>query len=200
MFGSKKTNLTPLVMGQEKFDTLIGRNAEIHGCLKLQESVRIDGKVVGNIEAPKDGAISVVIGPTGEVHGDVMASRIDFTFYTMSGLKEQVTAKRVKPLAITSARRHPDFADVPTMSEAGIAGFDHVGAWFGVVAPAATPAAVVSRLNRAIDQVLNKPEARERIAKMGMIPVGGSSESFKQFLASDSQRWTELIRAANIKE
>jgi tripartite-type tricarboxylate transporter receptor subunit TctC len=86
------------------------------------------------------------------------------------------------------------------MSEAGIAGFDHVGAWFGVVAPAATPAAVVSRLNRAIDQVLNKPEARERIAKMGMIPVGGSSESFKQFLASDSQRWTELIRAANIKE
>jgi|LauGreDrversion4_2_1035121.scaffolds.fasta_scaffold18737_1 tripartite-type tricarboxylate transporter receptor subunit TctC len=131
---------------------------------------------------------------------DVMASRIDFTFYTMSGLKELVTAKRVKPLAITSARRHPDFADVPTMSEAGIAGFDHVGAWFGVVAPAATPAAVVSRLNRAIDQVLNKPEARERIAKMGMIPVGGSSESFKQFLASDSQRWTELIRAANIKE
>ncbi len=131
---------------------------------------------------------------------DVMASRIDFTFYTMSGLKELVTAKRVKPLAITSARRHPDFADVPTMSEAGIAGFDHVGAWFGVVAPAATPAAVVSRLNRAIDQVLTKPEARERIAKMGMIPVGGSSESFKQFLASDSQRWTELIRAANIKE
>ena len=131
---------------------------------------------------------------------DVMASRIDFTFYTMSGLKELVTAKRVKPLAITSARRHPDFADVPTMSEAGIAGFDHVGAWFGVVAPAATPSAVVSKLNRAIDQVLSKPETRERIAKMGMIPVGGSSESFKQFLASDSQRWTELIRAANIKE
>lgn len=76
MFGFKKTKLTPLVMGQEKFDTLIGRNAEIHGCLKLQESVRIDGKVVGNIEAPKDGAISVVIGPTGEIHGDVMASRI----------------------------------------------------------------------------------------------------------------------------
>jgi cytoskeletal protein CcmA (bactofilin family) len=76
MFGLKNTKLTPLVMGQEKFDTLIGRNAEIHGCLKLQESVRIDGKVVGNIEAPKDGTISVVIGPTGEIHGDVIASRI----------------------------------------------------------------------------------------------------------------------------
>ena len=54
MFGTKKTNATPLLMGQEKFDTLIGRHAEIHGCLKLQESVRIDGKVVGNIEAPHD--------------------------------------------------------------------------------------------------------------------------------------------------
>lgn len=75
MFGTKKTNATPLLMGQEKFDTLIGRHAEIHGCLKLQESVRIDGKV-GNIEAPHDAAISVVIGPTGEVQGDVIASRI----------------------------------------------------------------------------------------------------------------------------
>lgn len=76
MFTKKKASFTPLVMNQEKFDTLIGRHAEIHGCLKLQESVRIDGKVVGNIEAPNDDSISVVIGPTGEVRGDVLASRI----------------------------------------------------------------------------------------------------------------------------
>ena len=76
MFTKKKTNISPLVMDQEKFDTLIGRHAEIHGCLKLKESVRIDGKVVGNIEAPNDASISVVIGPTGEVMGDVLASRI----------------------------------------------------------------------------------------------------------------------------
>lgn len=76
MFTKKKTSISPLVMDQEKFDTLIGRHAEIHGCLKLKESVRIDGKVVGNIEAPNDDSISVVIGPTGEVMGDVLASRI----------------------------------------------------------------------------------------------------------------------------
>ena len=76
MFTKKKTNISPLVMDQEKFDTLIGRHAEIHGCLKLKESVRIDGKLVGNIEAPNDASISVVIGPTGEVMGDVLASRI----------------------------------------------------------------------------------------------------------------------------
>ena len=76
MFTKKKTSISPLVMDQEKFDTLIGRHAEIHGCLKLKESVRIDGKVVGNIDAPNDASISVVIGPTGEVMGDVLASRI----------------------------------------------------------------------------------------------------------------------------
>lgn len=76
MFAKKKNSMTHLVMNQEKFDTLIGRHAEIQGCLKLQESVRIDGKVVGSIEAPPDASLSVVIGPTGEVLGDVLASRI----------------------------------------------------------------------------------------------------------------------------
>lgn len=76
MFGNKKSNNTPLVMSQEKFNTLIGKNSEIHGCLLLKESVRIDGKVIGNIEAPRDKDISVVIGPTGEILGDVIAGRI----------------------------------------------------------------------------------------------------------------------------
>jgi len=76
MFNIKKLTQTPLVMGQEKFETIIGRHTEIHGLLRLQESVRIDGKVVGNIEAPNDATISVVIGPEGEVQGDVLASRI----------------------------------------------------------------------------------------------------------------------------
>ena len=76
MFSKKKTTQTSLTLSQEKFDTIIGRHAEIHGLLRLQESVRIDGKVIGNIEAPKDATISVVIGPNGEVQGDVFASRI----------------------------------------------------------------------------------------------------------------------------
>ena len=76
MFSKKKLTPSSLVISQEKFDTIIGRHAEIHGLLRLQESVRIDGKVVGNIEAPNDATISVVIGPEGEVQGDVLASRI----------------------------------------------------------------------------------------------------------------------------
>jgi cytoskeletal protein CcmA (bactofilin family) len=76
MFGIQKNSSTPLVKSQERFDTLIGRQTEIQGTLRLLQSVRIDGKVVGNIEASKDQAITVVIGQEGEVQGDVIASRV----------------------------------------------------------------------------------------------------------------------------
>lgn len=125
---------------------------------------------------------------------EVMAGRISFTFYTMSGLKEYVAAKRVKPIAITAATRHPDFPNVPTMTEAGIKGFDDVGAWFGIVAPAGTPAAIVTRLNSVIDKSLAKPEVRERLVGLGMVPVGGLPSVFKTFLEQDSVRWTALIK------
>lgn len=130
---------------------------------------------------------------------EVMAGRISFTFYTMSGLKEYVAAKRVKPIAITAATRHPDFSTVPTMTEAGIKGFDDVGAWFGIVAPAGTPAAIVARLNSVIDKSLAKPDVRERLVGMGMVPVGGAPSVFKTFLEQDAARWTALIKAADIK-
>ena len=130
---------------------------------------------------------------------EVMSGRVTYTFYTMSGLKEFVVGKRVKPLAITATKRHPDFPNVPTMSEAGISGFDNVGAWFGIVAPAGTPPAVVARLNAAIDQSLAKPEVREKLVGLGMVPVGGPPSAFKSFLEQDSVRWTALIKAADIK-
>jgi cytoskeletal protein CcmA (bactofilin family) len=76
MFGKNKSNNTPLVKSQERFETLIGRQTQIQGTLKVIQSVRIDGKVVGNIEAPKNQAITVVIGQDGEVQGDVIASRV----------------------------------------------------------------------------------------------------------------------------
>lgn len=130
---------------------------------------------------------------------EVMSGRVSYTFHTMSGLKEYVAAKRVKPLAITATKRHPDFPTVPIMTEAGICGFDNVGAWFGIVAPAGTPPAIVARLNAVIDQSLAKPEVRERLVRLSMVPVGGPSSGFKTFLEQDSVRLTALIKAADIK-
>jgi len=76
VFGKKKNNPTPLVLTQEKFDTLIGRHAEFEGNLRLNESVRIDGKVIGNVQCASDQPVSVVVGATGEVVGDVIAQRV----------------------------------------------------------------------------------------------------------------------------
>jgi cytoskeletal protein CcmA (bactofilin family) len=76
MFGKKKTPSTPLVLTQEKFDTLIGRHAEFEGNLRLNESIRIDGRVLGHVHSASDQAVSVVIGPTGEVVGDLVAQRV----------------------------------------------------------------------------------------------------------------------------
>jgi tripartite-type tricarboxylate transporter receptor subunit TctC len=130
---------------------------------------------------------------------EVMAGRISFSFYTMSGLKDQLDAKKVKALAITAPRRHPDFPDVPTMTEAGFPGFDEVGAWFGIVAPAGTPAPVVARLNDAINKALAKPQTKDRINGLGAIPTGGPPEAFKAFLEKDLVRWSKVIKAAGIK-
>lgn len=130
---------------------------------------------------------------------EIMAGRISFTFYTMSGLKDQLAQKRVKALAITAAKRHPDFPNVPTMTEAGFPGFDEVGAWFGIVAPAGTPPAVVARLNDAINKSLAKAETKEKINGLGAIPTGGSANEFKIFIEKDSARWARLIKAAGIK-
>jgi len=130
---------------------------------------------------------------------EIMAGRVSLSFYTMLGLKELVAAKRVKALAITATKRHPDFPDVPTMTEAGVPGFDRVGAWFGIVAPAGTPQAVVAKLNAVIDQSLAKPAIHERLQGMGMVPVGGSPADFKSFLERDSKRWADLIKAADIR-
>jgi cytoskeletal protein CcmA (bactofilin family) len=76
MFGKKKGNATPLVLHQEKFDTLIGRHAEFEGNFRLNESIRIDGRVIGDVKSASDRSVSVVIGPTGEVVGDLVAHRV----------------------------------------------------------------------------------------------------------------------------
>lgn len=76
MFGKKKSGMPPLLLNQEKFDTLIGRHAELEGNLRLNESIRIDGRVLGHVHSASDQAVCVVVGPFGEVVGDLVAQRV----------------------------------------------------------------------------------------------------------------------------
>ena len=130
---------------------------------------------------------------------EVMAGRVDFMFYPVIGIADQVEAKRLKILAAGTAKRLPQFPDVPTMSEVGFPGFEETAPWVGMLAPAKTPPAIVQRLNEAVVKAIANPEVRARMEKLGAVVVGDSPAQFAAFLKRDYTRWEEVIKAAGVK-
>ena len=130
---------------------------------------------------------------------EVMAGRVDFMFYPVTGIAENVAAKRLKILAVGTAKRLPQFPGVPTMAEAGFPGFEETAPWVGMLAPAKTPAAIVARLNEAMQKALAKPEVKARMENLGAFIVGNSPTEFAAYLKRDYSRWEEVIRAAGVK-
>jgi tripartite-type tricarboxylate transporter receptor subunit TctC len=87
---------------------------------------------------------------------------------------------------------------VPTVSEAGLAGYDSTG-WFGVVAPAGTPAPVIERLNAEITAALNDPQTQASMRNLGVEPAPSRPDAFEAYIRSESQKWAKVIRQANIR-
>ena len=131
---------------------------------------------------------------------EVMAGRVSFMFYPMVGIAEHVSQKRLKVLAVSTARRHPDYPEAPTMSESGFPGFEEYTQGLGVVGPAGVPAPVVARLNEAIRASLARPETKDKLTRLGAISEGGSTPAeFRAWLAKDLERWARVIQAAGVK-
>ncbi len=131
---------------------------------------------------------------------EVMAGRVSFMFYPMIGIADQVAQKRLKVLAVSTEKRHPDFPGVPTMAESGFPGFEEYTQGLGVVGPAGLPAPVVARLNEAIRASLAKAETKEKLRGLGAITEGGSTPAeFRAWLVKDAERWARVIKAANVK-
>jgi tripartite-type tricarboxylate transporter receptor subunit TctC len=101
-------------------------------------------------------------------------------------------------LAVTSARRWPDFPDVPTMLELGYLERPY-DTLFGVVAPAGTPAAIVARLNATINEGLRSAETRAALAKLGIEPLISTPEEFAAMIAEEAPKWAEAVRVTGIK-
>src|SRR3954464_697714 len=131
---------------------------------------------------------------------EVMAGRISFMFYPMVGIAEQVQQQRLKVLGVSTEKRHPDFPNVPTMSESGFPGFEQYTQGLGIVGPAGLPAPVVARLNEAIRASLVKADTKEKLSKLGAITEGGSTPAeFRAWLATDLERWDRVIKTAGVK-
>ena len=130
---------------------------------------------------------------------EVIGGRVDFMFYPVIGIAENVAVKRLNVLAVGTAKRLPQFPDTPTMSEVGFPGFEETAPWVGLLAPAKTPAAIVNRLNDAMLKALAKPDVKAQLEKLGAVIVGDSPVAFTAYLKRDYDRWENVIRSAAIK-
>jgi len=107
-------------------------------------------------------------------------------------------AGTIRALAVTSSKRHPSWPDLPTMAEAGVPDME-VPVWTAFFAPAKTPPAIVARLQKEIARVVHTAEVKEAFAKMGLDPVGGTSQELAARVRRDIEKWTAVAKAANIK-
>jgi tripartite-type tricarboxylate transporter receptor subunit TctC len=126
------------------------------------------------------------------------AGEVDAAFEILGPMLPQLQAKAVRALAVTSDQRFEALPAVPTMMQAGVAGYDVVS-WNALAAPARTPAAVIERLNAAANEALKSPAVRERLLALGVRPQGGTPQQLITLLAGEIGHWREVIRAARIE-
>jgi tripartite-type tricarboxylate transporter receptor subunit TctC len=132
---------------------------------------------------------------------DMIGGQIHLVTGTVPALNPFIKDGRVKALAVTAAKRSPALPDVPSMSESGFAGFDVLN-YFGLMAPKATPAATIERLNAALAKVLQLPDVRARFASDALEPAGAASSSPAQlasFIERDYSGWRQVVVAQNLK-
>jgi tripartite-type tricarboxylate transporter receptor subunit TctC len=119
-------------------------------------------------------------------------------FAVMQPLQPQIQTGKLRALAVTSAKRFPLLPDLPTIAESGYPGFDAL-AWNGVLVPAATPKAIVQRLNTEINAVLKDPDVVQKMNASGFALVGGTPEEFGALIKGESDKWAPVIRKAGVK-
>ena len=160
-------------------------------------SGHLAGELLGTLAKAK--MLHVPYKGNGPALLEVMSGRVDFMFYPVIGLADHYATKRINVLAVGTAKRLPQFPDAPTMSEVGFAGFEETAPWVGLLAPAKTSPAIVTRLHDAMSKALAKPEVRQQLDKLGAVVVGDTPAEFAAFLKRDHDRWESVVKAAAIK-
>jgi tripartite-type tricarboxylate transporter receptor subunit TctC len=129
---------------------------------------------------------------------DLIAGQVDSSFTGVPAVLQQLRAGRLRALAVSSARRIAALPEVPTVAESGYPGFE-ADQWYGLVAPAATPPALVTRLNAEVNKALVLPEVLRQLADEGAEPQPGTPQNFGQLIAREIPRWAEVVKAGNVK-
>ena len=141
------------------------------------------------VHVPYKGSGPALIGLVG--------GQIDLMFDVFSTAAPLAKAGKLRALAITSTERSPQFPDVPTMQQAGVAGFE-AGTWFGVLGPAGLPKPVLDQLSKALNVVIALPEVRDSLSAQGAEVRGGTPEQFRRFFTAEYDKWGRIVKSANI--
>jgi tripartite-type tricarboxylate transporter receptor subunit TctC len=134
---------------------------------------------------------------TGPLMTDLIAGQVSLTIASAVPLIPQVKAGKLRGLATTGARRSAALPDLPTIGET-VRGYE-VTNWFGIVAPAGTPRAIVARINQAINKALERTDVKELLISRGADPGGGSPEEFARIIRADSAKWGKVVKASGAR-
>ena len=129
---------------------------------------------------------------------DLLAGHVPVMMPNMLSAQPHIKSGRLRALGVTGTKRAPGAEDIPTIAEAGVAGYEAVQ-WYGVLAPAATPRDIITRLHTGVVRALQNPDVRQRLLNDGAEPVGSSPAEFAEYLRNETVKWAQVIKAAGIK-
>ncbi len=129
---------------------------------------------------------------------DLVAGNIQLVFATAASAIPQIKAGRIKGLAVTTAKRSGLVPDLPTISEAGLKGFE-ANNWYGIVVPAKTPRPIINRLNAEVGKILNLPDVKQFLFNQGLDVAPGTPEAFGAYIKSERAKWAKVVKASGAK-
>ena len=129
---------------------------------------------------------------------DLIAGHVSLMFDNLSSALPNIKIGRVRALAVTTLKRSPLLAELPTISEQGLRGFD-ISTWFGIFAPAGTPPEIIARLNAETVRILHTPEMKERLVILGAEPVGNRPDEFAAFIKAEIPKYAKVVRDSGAK-
>jgi tripartite-type tricarboxylate transporter receptor subunit TctC len=134
----------------------------------------------------------------GAAYTDLVAGRVEVSFPTVISSIPHITAGRLRALAVTPGKRVPALPDIPTLAEAGVRGVVVVN-WYGLIAPAETPKAVINRISAETAKAMQSPEMMKRLVAEGSEAVGGSPQEFAAHIRAEHNQWSKVIKQAGIR-
>jgi tripartite-type tricarboxylate transporter receptor subunit TctC len=150
-----------------------------------------------NIEARVD-VVHIPYKGAAPALTDLIAGQVQLSFQTLPSVGGNVKSKRLKPLAVTSARRASTYPEVPTAAEAGLKGFE-VSAWYSILVPAGTPRPIIDRLNGEILKALKQKDVVDRLQAEGAEVAGTSPEDFGEFMRRETAKWGRVVKLSGMK-